>query len=99
MSQTPQHRTRNWLVAYDISGQRQRAQMARLLEGNGQRVQLSVFTTTCTQHEMVALLKRADSRLKEGDSILAFPVKSHSGLPLPWKRKQKRASLAAYWLA
>lgn len=89
---------RHWVMAYDISNNSRRRRLARLLEGKAQRIQRSVFTTVCTQHEAVALLERAQSLLRGDDELVAWPVVKHSALDKPWKQKQKQAALPAYWI-
>lgn len=51
----PRH---TWVVAYDIADDRRRAQVARLLEGGGARVQYSVFECRLNRTEMQALRRR-----------------------------------------
>ena len=89
---------RHWIIAYDIGHNSRRRRLARLLEGQAQRIQRSVFTTVCTQHEAVALLERAQGLLRGDDELVAWPVVKHSALDKPWKQEQKRVSLPAYWI-
>lgn len=96
----PKHpaNARHWILAYDISNNSRRRRLARLLEGKAQRIQRSVFTTVCTQHEAVALLERAQGLLRGDDDMVAWPVVKHSALDKPWKQQQKQATLPAYWI-
>jgi CRISPR-associated endonuclease Cas2 len=86
-------------MAYDVSSNSRRRRLARVLEGHAQRIQRSVFTTVCTQHEAVAILDRAQSLLQGDDELVAWPVVKHSALDRPWKQQQKQAALPAYWIA
>lgn len=92
------HHARHWIMAYDISNNRRRRQLARLLEGHAQRIQRSVFSTVCTQHEMVKLLQRAQASISAGDRMVAWPVVKHAALEKPWQHIQKQSSLPAYWV-
>jgi CRISPR-associated endonuclease Cas2 len=89
---------RHWIMAYDISNNSRRRRIARLLEGHAQRIQRSVFSTVCTQHEAVALLSQAQALLRGDDQLVAWPVVKHSALDKPWKQQQKRTALPAYWI-
>lgn len=90
---------RHWIMAYDISNNARRRRLARLLEGHAQRIQRSVFSTVCTQHEAVAILERAQALLRGDDELVAWPVVKHSALDKPWKHQQKKVTLPAYWIA
>lgn len=85
-------------MAYDIGNNARRRRLARLLEGRAKRIQRSVFTTVCTQHEAVALLDRAETFLRGNDALIAWPVVKHSALEKPWQERQKRSALPAYWI-
>ena len=89
---------RRWLLAYDISNDRKRKRVAGVMEGQGLRVQRSVFSVECTQHTMVALLFRLDSMIDRDDCVDAWPVVHHAGLPTPWQRRQQAARLPDYWI-
>ena len=89
---------RRWLVAYDIGNDRKRRRVAGVMEGQGLRVQRSVFSVECTQHAMVALLSRLDSMVEREDGVDAWPVVHHAGLPTPWQRRQQAARLPDYWI-
>lgn len=90
---------RRWVLAYDIADNRRRRRVARLLEGNAQRIQRSVFSTSCTQHETVGLLRKAGDLLEPGDQLGAWPVVAvPDHLSPPWQKRLAAAKLPDYWI-
>lgn len=89
---------RHWLLAYDVHSPRRRARLAALLEACGVRVQRSVFFTTCTQHELVRLLRRAEGMVGPGDRMAAWPVVQRAPLPSVWQQRQRQARVPDYWV-
>ncbi len=63
-----------YVVSYDITNDRRRAKIARLLEGFGQRVQYSVFECELTDAHYQVLKKKYLRILKvdEGDSVRVY---------------------------
>lgn len=59
------------IIAYDISDNRRRYRISRLLEGFGDRVQESVFETVLERSRFEILVERARKLIKEeeGDSV------------------------------
>lgn len=51
--------TQVWVVAFDVSDDRRRTKMARLLEAHGERVQKSVFELVLTARELEGVLGQA----------------------------------------
>ena len=49
---------RHYLVSYDVSDDKRRARLAKLLEGEGDRVQYSVFFCDCNPAERARLRTR-----------------------------------------
>jgi CRISPR-associated protein Cas2 len=97
MARGPAH-VRIWIVGYDVSDNRRRRRLARLLEGEARRIQKSVFCTECTQDNMDSLMRRARREIAAGDRLLAYPVLQRAGLPLPWAHTLKAQRLPAYWI-
>ena len=98
MTQRKPQSERQWLIAYDVSVPRQRRHLASLLEGHAQRVQRSVFSTTCTQHECVSILRRAEKLIEPGDSLIAWPIVQRSSVPQPQQTKHRPPRLPDYWI-
>jgi CRISPR-associated protein Cas2 len=63
-----------YVISYDISVDKRRTRIAKLLEGYGQRVQWSVFECDLTERQYAALRKRLARILKpdEGDSLRTY---------------------------
>ncbi|KAB8146093.1 CRISPR-associated endonuclease Cas2 [Chloroflexia bacterium SDU3-3] len=63
-----------YLISYDISNDRRRQKLAKLLEGFGQRVQWSVFECDLDQREYGLLAKKLKKvvREKEGDNLRIY---------------------------
>ena len=80
-----------YVIAYDIPCDKRRKKIADLLEGYGQRVQLSVFECCLTRQKYKQLKQRLQKQVKpEEDSVRFYPLSSHTfsqveiwgGLPL-----------------
>jgi CRISPR-associated endonuclease Cas2 len=89
---------RHWVIGYDISRPATRRRVARTLEALATRIQKSVFTTTCTQHEAVALLHRLEALVGERDRVDMWPVIARAVAPGLAKSKAASPSLPPYWL-
>ncbi len=64
-----------YMIAYDISDDRRRAHLAKLLEGFGDRVQYSVFRAQLEKRDLAELIVRARRIIFEKeDSLLIFPL-------------------------
>lgn len=70
----------NFLVVYDVEtttrvGQRRLRQVARALEGFGQRVQYSVFEVVCDRTAMARLVIQLEGIMDtEVDSVRIYPL-------------------------
>jgi CRISPR-associated endonuclease Cas2 len=89
---------RQWLLAYDVHSPRRRSRLAALLEAHGVRVQRSVFSSDCTQHELVSVLRQAEGIVESGDRVAAWPVVQRAPLPAAWQRRQRQARVPHYWV-
>jgi CRISPR-associated protein Cas2 len=68
-----------YLITYDISCNKRRKKVSDLLEGYGQRVQLSVFECVLTVEKYHELRQRLIQRLKETeDSVRFYPLSRHT---------------------
>ncbi len=63
-----------YLICYDVSSNRLRSRLARLLEKNGERVQYSVFRCTCSTGVMEDLKSKILGIITEGDELLILPL-------------------------
>ncbi len=64
-----------YLLAYDISDDRRRAKIAKIMEAMGARVQGSVFEAYLTPVHLETLLKKVNKTLKkEEDSLRIYPL-------------------------
>ena len=65
-----------YVISYDISIDKRRAKLAKLLEGAGQRVQYSVFECDLTAKQYRSLEARIQKllRLDEGDSVRIYTL-------------------------
>ncbi len=69
---------RVWLVAYDISGDRARREVEKMLSGFGKRVQKSVFECQFGADDLTWVRNRLASLLPEkGASVRYYPVCTH----------------------
>ena len=65
---------RLWVVAYDITDDRRRASVRRILGDHGKRVQYSVFECWLEKHAMESLRQRLAQHLDETDGIRWYPL-------------------------
>lgn len=64
-----------YVLAYDISDDRRRAKIARLMESMGARVQGSVFEAYLKANELEDLLRRAKKVMKpQEDGLRVYPL-------------------------
>lgn len=64
-----------YLAAYDISSNKRRAKIAKVMESMGARVQGSVFEIWLNKAELETLMKRVKRVLNEQeDSVRIYPV-------------------------
>ncbi len=68
-----------YIVTYDIPCDKRRKKIANLLEGYGQRVQLSVFECLLTKQKYEQLKQRLKKQVKiEEDSVRFYPLSRHT---------------------
>ena len=62
------------ILSYDITDDKRRRRVAKLLEGSARRVQYSVFETFMTEGELSALISKTLRFIlsEEGDSFLVY---------------------------
>jgi len=65
-----------YLITYDISIDKRRTKLAKLLEGFGQRVQYSVFECDMEERQVSQLYRRLTRLLRpaEGDSLRIYKL-------------------------
>lgn len=64
------------VVSYDISDNKRRNKVARLMEGHGYRVQYSVFECDLTKRQLAALKKQLKPLVnaREWESVRFYPL-------------------------
>ncbi len=67
-------RKRRWMIAYDISDNRQRRLIFKCLKDHGQRVQFSVFECELSKKQQQALRKQLCEYMDDDDSIRWYPL-------------------------
>lgn len=83
--------TLTFVYCYDISSQRARSRVARLMESRAVRVQKSVFEARLTRKRAEALFRQIEKRLDPGDNLRMYALTSATlekcmasgGAPLP----------------
>ena len=70
----PQRRRRHYLIAYDVASDRERARLARLLAGYGDRVQYSVFEAELSTKDVQEILSVAAEMVAKTDSLRLYPA-------------------------
>lgn len=64
-----------YVCAYDIPDDRRRLRVARVLEGYGDRVQLSVFEAVLSQEQLDTLVAEVTAELELGeDALTIYPL-------------------------
>ena len=72
-----------WLIAYDVSNDRRRAKIARLLVAKGIRLQKSVFLVEGPPRNVRRLTRELAANIDEAtDTVCAWPLSES------WKRDQ-----------
>ncbi|OIQ35230.1 MAG: CRISPR-associated endonuclease Cas2 [Roseobacter sp. MedPE-SWchi] len=66
------------VFSYDVSSNKRRRKIARLLENAATRVQYSVFETRMSRQKAEALCQRLAAHLGEGDSLRLYVI-GHDG--------------------
>ena len=68
------------IVSYDISDDKRRRKVAKILEGHGYRVQFSVFECDLEDHQIKKLWIRLKPLVstKKGESIRFYPLHADS---------------------
>jgi CRISPR-associated protein Cas2 len=62
------------ILCYDISCDRRRRAVARLLEDAASRVQFSVFETRLSSRALKSLTTRVERHLADGDSLRVYTI-------------------------
>ena len=66
------------VLSYDVSKDKNRRKIARLLEDNATRVQYSVFETRMTRQKAETIAQRLAAHLGGGDSLRVYVI-GHDG--------------------
>jgi len=67
------------VFSYDVSKDKNRRKIARLLEDNATRVQYSVFETRMTRQQAETIAQRLAAHLNDGDSLRVYVI-GHDGM-------------------
>lgn len=62
------------ILSYDISENRRRRRVARLLEDHGTRVQFSVFEMRLSEAALRRVVRQASDELAPGDSLRVYTI-------------------------
>lgn len=65
-----------YVVSYDITNDKDRTKISKILEGRGIRVQYSVFECVLEQADLSELLRQVSGYVSEtdGDSVRIYPL-------------------------
>ena len=63
-----------YIIAYDISDNKKRNKVARILEKTGVRLQKSVFAVKCENYKLRRLLFQLEKFITSDDSIIVFKL-------------------------
>ena len=63
-----------YVIAYDVTKNKQRTQLSDLLLGYGERVQKSVFEADLKKEDVQEILQRASKLIEPGDSVRLYPM-------------------------
>ena len=66
--------SRMWMVAYDISNDRIRGQVRKILQDSGTRVQYSIFECSLRDSDQAALQKILVGLIDTTDSLRWYPL-------------------------
>lgn len=62
------------VICYDVSSDKRRRKIARILEDSASRVQFSVFETRITGPALEKLVRKVEAHLATGDSLRVYTV-------------------------
>ncbi|MBR9910615.1 MAG: CRISPR-associated endonuclease Cas2 [Gammaproteobacteria bacterium] len=62
------------VLCYDISSNKKRRRVARILENEASRVQFSVFETRITNRALEKLVSRVEALLDKGDTLRVYTI-------------------------
>lgn len=69
-------RTQQWAIAYDISEDKERSKVEKILKGWGHRAQKSVFLVTTTRSGMRTLQRALEKAQPKSGTILVLRLQS-----------------------
>lgn len=82
-----QPRTQQWAVVYDISEDRERTRIDKILQGWGHRVQKSVFLVTTTRRSIHTLQAELRATRLQSGTLLLLRLQAHMqpiSIGVPW---------------
>jgi CRISPR-associated protein Cas2 len=64
---------KHYLICYDITSNKRRYRLDKLLAGFGERIQLSIYECRLTQGEVQQLVAQMKGLIADEDNILVYP--------------------------
>jgi CRISPR-associated protein Cas2 len=75
---------RHWhLISYDVRDDKRRRRTAKFLEGQGDRVQFSVFRLYVSRRQLLQVRLELQRRMEDPDSLLIIPIPDAVARNLP----------------
>jgi len=65
---------KTWIATYDISVDRSRTRVARLLQARGHRILYSVFELSSSDRDVAGIVARSEGLLGAEDHLLLVPI-------------------------
>lgn len=66
--------SRLWMIAYDISNDRIRREVRKILKNHGTRVQYSIFECSLRNREKIELQTQLTGLIEKSDSLRWYPL-------------------------
>lgn len=86
-------------VAYDISGNKRRTRLAKLLSRHGERVQKSIFEMDLEEKELTRLVRRIEGLIDlETDSVRVYRIPPAAYLESLWIGQKVEVREKKYYL-
>lgn len=70
------------LVIYDISDGQRRLRLAKLLQGYGERVQLSAFEAMLTKQQLHRMCERLAKLVRDGDQVRVYRIRGEGAVTI-----------------
>jgi len=90
--------SRLWVVVYDITDNRNRLAVHRILDNHGNRVQHSVFECWLNDHVMTNLRKHLSRFIEKEDSLRWYPLCRRCQQNIDWWGEGEAAEDPQFYL-